>query len=489
MKSIMIIAIAICLFVPTSVFADEIPSWIKNTAGWWADREIENSDFIEAIKFLIENQILQATTAVVENVSIENGNPVYMLPESGKTTAIGIFGQVGKLLGTTIVLLIEYPDGSIKEIDPVMKPNLSYSYVIPVKDNWLVGEYNVQGRIFNGNVIEIETFVIKDRNEIPEWVRNNAKWWSENTIGDTEFLSGIQFLVNKGVIKLDPTIKPIENVPIVETIEKVPLKSFLAMDWRPSTGEIFSSSYFGDVEENSWRFPEIDGEKVVTAQFAYGKIGTLNSNLIQWTSNMESELYFQALYQSALNDKTFSLTRVYGDDIIACIDAGYEKEAEWYRVCVYDQYVLSIFLAGSSVNVEGSSEYIDLVFEKIAKYHNFTLPTSISKIPDVNLNEISQDHSNNIISQDEWEISGLQCIQTNTGYIEMTGKITNGPNYYDSVYLKLGIENSQGTVVAVGQGMVNNLSPFETKFFEVFEKWSGEYEKCTVYVDDTYRAP
>ena len=140
MKSIMIIAIAICLFVPTSVFADEIPSWIKNTAGWWADREIENSDFIEAIKFLIENQILQATTAVVENVSIENGNPVYMLPESGKTTAIGIFGQVGKLLGTTIVLLIEYPDGSIKEIDPVMKPNLSYSYVIPVKDNWLVRE-------------------------------------------------------------------------------------------------------------------------------------------------------------------------------------------------------------------------------------------------------------------------------------------------------------------------------------------------------------
>ena len=107
----------------------------------------------------------------------------------------------------------------------------------------------------------------------------------------------------------------------------------------------------------------------------------------------------------------------------------------------------------------------------------------------MNLNEISQDHSNNIISQDEWEISGLQCIQTNTGYIEMTGKITNGPNYYDSVYLKLGIENSQGTVVAVGQGMVNNLSPFETKFFEVFEKWSGEYEKCTVYVDDTYRAP
>nr|MBC8503028.1 hypothetical protein [Nitrosopumilus sp.] len=39
--------------------------------------------------------------------------------------------------------------------------------------------------------------------EIPSWVKNNAKWWSEDAISETDFISGIEYLVNNGVIRVD----------------------------------------------------------------------------------------------------------------------------------------------------------------------------------------------------------------------------------------------------------------------------------------------
>lgn len=37
--------------------------------------------------------------------------------------------------------------------------------------------------------------------EIPHWVKNNAKWWSQNQISDGDFIKGIQFLVTTGDLK------------------------------------------------------------------------------------------------------------------------------------------------------------------------------------------------------------------------------------------------------------------------------------------------
>jgi len=51
-----------------------IPDWIKNTAGWWAERSVDDSDFTGGISYLIEEGIISipdlpaATVAVEENV-------------------------------------------------------------------------------------------------------------------------------------------------------------------------------------------------------------------------------------------------------------------------------------------------------------------------------------------------------------------------------------------------------------------------------------
>jgi len=36
----------------------EIPKWIKNNAGWWADGQITDSDFVSGIEYLVNHNII-----------------------------------------------------------------------------------------------------------------------------------------------------------------------------------------------------------------------------------------------------------------------------------------------------------------------------------------------------------------------------------------------------------------------------------------------
>lgn len=48
---------------------------------------------------------------------------------------------------------------------------------------------------------------------IPQWIKNNAKWWSEGNITDAQFVSGIQYLITQGIIQIPTQIPvPIKTV-------------------------------------------------------------------------------------------------------------------------------------------------------------------------------------------------------------------------------------------------------------------------------------
>ena len=38
--------------------------------------------------------------------------------------------------------------------------------------------------------------------EIPGWIRNNARWWADGTINDKEFFAGIKYFINEGIISI-----------------------------------------------------------------------------------------------------------------------------------------------------------------------------------------------------------------------------------------------------------------------------------------------
>ena len=36
--------------------------------------------------------------------------------------------------------------------------------------------------------------------KVPDWIKNNAKWWSEDLISEDDFIKGIHYMVENGII-------------------------------------------------------------------------------------------------------------------------------------------------------------------------------------------------------------------------------------------------------------------------------------------------
>ena len=65
--------ILIVSFIPTNQESlQAIPEWIKNNVGWWADGLISDAEFVSSLQFLIENKILLVTqTEDIKNERFE----------------------------------------------------------------------------------------------------------------------------------------------------------------------------------------------------------------------------------------------------------------------------------------------------------------------------------------------------------------------------------------------------------------------------------
>ncbi|MBI1663045.1 MAG: peptidase [Nitrosopumilus sp.] len=69
-----ITAMAAILLVATtasSAYA-EVPGWVKNNAGWWADGVISESEFLAGISFLISDGIITVPTTTVSSETADN---------------------------------------------------------------------------------------------------------------------------------------------------------------------------------------------------------------------------------------------------------------------------------------------------------------------------------------------------------------------------------------------------------------------------------
>ena len=57
-----VIVTIITVFFPLA-YAEMVPDWVKNTAGWWATDAISEKEFVNAIEFLIKDGIIQVNAS------------------------------------------------------------------------------------------------------------------------------------------------------------------------------------------------------------------------------------------------------------------------------------------------------------------------------------------------------------------------------------------------------------------------------------------
>ena len=88
---------------------------------------------------------------------------------------------------------------SIDEIPQWIKKNANWWSKGTITDSdFLRGiEYLIQIDILK---IESNKIVPSSSKEIPQWIRNNAEWWAAELISDNEFIAGIKYLIEAGII-------------------------------------------------------------------------------------------------------------------------------------------------------------------------------------------------------------------------------------------------------------------------------------------------
>ena len=64
-------------------------------------------------------------------------------------------------------------------------------------------------------MIGLSLTVYASDSNIPEWIKNTAKWWSEGSISDTDYVQSLEYMINNGII--DVPI-PITEVTATQTM-------------------------------------------------------------------------------------------------------------------------------------------------------------------------------------------------------------------------------------------------------------------------------
>lgn len=175
-----------------------IPSWIKNTAGWWATDSITENEFLRAIEYLIENKIIKITATQIED--IPDITVTYTLPASRQSEFTQISGSFEIKHTGPLTLTIIQPDKSEQTLTTISRDG-TFTATMELNSESQIGAYIVYAEI-EGELILVNAFEVKDRdaNKVPAWIKNNAQWWSENKITDSDFVQGIEFLVSNKII-------------------------------------------------------------------------------------------------------------------------------------------------------------------------------------------------------------------------------------------------------------------------------------------------
>lgn len=193
---LLVVAFIVIVTSVHSASAEEIPNWIKSKIKLWTLDKVEDSAFVDSLVELNKRDLIKFQKIK----AIQN---TYTLPKYGETVFIKIAGRSSDVGQTSPVsLIVTDPDGIRAEYTIPVLESGSYSTSIPLNHDSPTGIYEVTA-YHAGNELSPYYFHVQKNSIIPSWMKMAAKWWSEGKISDVEFLSGIQYLIDKKILVLD----------------------------------------------------------------------------------------------------------------------------------------------------------------------------------------------------------------------------------------------------------------------------------------------
>ena len=154
-------------------------------------KELENSpksDFSK--KFSLEPKLL------IKGFPDPNKSPNYYFdryynePEYNRWIEQTFSGySIEYLVGYNSTHVSGFPDNKLPPVYYVERYNTEETY-----RDWFDSQFPKQ------TIYDVLGYPESLFHKVPNWVKNNAQWWSSDLISDTDFLNGISFLIKEGIL-------------------------------------------------------------------------------------------------------------------------------------------------------------------------------------------------------------------------------------------------------------------------------------------------
>ena len=148
------------------------------------------------------------TSSTIGTINIERDE--YFIPKNG-TRPVEIYGNILVYKeDIPIIFVIKKPDDTKEDFSVMPKRTGAFDARIILQNNWKAGTYEVSatydekdlGKVsFIVNNLELNESEIK----IPQWIKTNAGWWATNQIADNDFVKGIEYLIKEEILKVPQT--------------------------------------------------------------------------------------------------------------------------------------------------------------------------------------------------------------------------------------------------------------------------------------------
>jgi hypothetical protein len=126
-----------------------------------------------------------------------------LLPSSGETEEIILSGSVNNhKRGLPLEITLVHPDGITQNFGAVLSESGSYRAAFSLNENSLTGVYKIHLSHNSQNVGSVSFTASSTKN--PDWVKDNAKKWSNSSISNSEFLDGLEQMIKEKVISVSP---------------------------------------------------------------------------------------------------------------------------------------------------------------------------------------------------------------------------------------------------------------------------------------------
>nr|AIF14204.1 fibronectin type III domain-containing protein [uncultured marine thaumarchaeote KM3_66_E12] len=191
-----------------------VPDWVRQTVGWWADDTLTDDDFSNAMEFLIQSKIIKIENNLPETSSKSGTydklferiqlSSVNLNIEKYQDTELRISAKLNNEISNTgfVFWTMIDPHGEESRYKSGITSDGETTLIMHLQPDSIIGEYFISGDFLE---VRSETMSFNlgtfEKELIPSWVKNNAKWWSEGKISEISFINNVEFLINTGVIE------------------------------------------------------------------------------------------------------------------------------------------------------------------------------------------------------------------------------------------------------------------------------------------------